>query len=197
MRVDKQKMCEDCGLKTPSYGLPAERQKRWCAGCAAVEGSGAVTCIRCARAAASGTRPNLAAGQAAEAVVRWLRGGGGERGGVPGAAEDVRGLQHQGAELRAAGRAAAARRRGCGGGRCTWCSGKSSAKAVAPRGRTTGCRQSGRRGGAPAARRRRGEGRYSWRKCARAAASSGRPTGCRPIGRSGGAPAPRAVRVRP
>ena len=26
------KMCEGCGLKQPSYGLPAERRKRWCAG---------------------------------------------------------------------------------------------------------------------------------------------------------------------
>ena len=37
------KMCEGCGLKVPSYGLPAEGRKRWCAGCAAAEGSGAVS----------------------------------------------------------------------------------------------------------------------------------------------------------
>ena len=34
MSLVKQKMCEGCGLKTPSYWLPAERRKRWCAGCA-------------------------------------------------------------------------------------------------------------------------------------------------------------------
>ena len=37
-----QKMCEGCGLKHPSYGLPAERRARWCAGCATAEGNGAV-----------------------------------------------------------------------------------------------------------------------------------------------------------
>ena len=28
------KKCEGCGLKRPNFGLPAERKKRWCAGCA-------------------------------------------------------------------------------------------------------------------------------------------------------------------
>ena len=37
------KMCEGCGLKVPSYGLPRERRKRWCAGYAAAEGSGTVS----------------------------------------------------------------------------------------------------------------------------------------------------------
>ena len=37
------KMCEGCGLKWSSYGLPAEGRMRWCSGCAAVEGSGAVS----------------------------------------------------------------------------------------------------------------------------------------------------------
>ena len=42
--LDQQrKMCEGCGLKTPKYGLPAERKRRWCAGCAAAEGRGAVS----------------------------------------------------------------------------------------------------------------------------------------------------------
>ena len=38
------KKCEGCGLKRPHYGLslPGERRRRWCAGCAAVEGRGAV-----------------------------------------------------------------------------------------------------------------------------------------------------------
>ena len=32
--LQKQKMCEDCGLKRPSYGLPSEgRRHRWCARC--------------------------------------------------------------------------------------------------------------------------------------------------------------------
>ena len=26
--------CEDCALKAPSFGLPAEGRKRWCSGCA-------------------------------------------------------------------------------------------------------------------------------------------------------------------
>ena len=30
----QHKMCEGCGLKHPSYGLPAERKARWCSGCA-------------------------------------------------------------------------------------------------------------------------------------------------------------------
>jgi hypothetical protein len=28
------KKCEGCGLKQPSFGLPAEGKKRWCGGCA-------------------------------------------------------------------------------------------------------------------------------------------------------------------
>ena len=28
------KKCEGCGLKAPSFGLPAEGKKRWCVGCA-------------------------------------------------------------------------------------------------------------------------------------------------------------------
>ena len=28
------KMCEGCQLKRPTYGLPAERKKRWCGVCA-------------------------------------------------------------------------------------------------------------------------------------------------------------------
>ena len=36
------KMCEGCGTKQPSYGLPAEGWRRWCSGCVAAEGNGAV-----------------------------------------------------------------------------------------------------------------------------------------------------------
>ena len=36
-------LCEDCGLKRPTYGLPAEGRQRWCAGCAAAHGRGAVS----------------------------------------------------------------------------------------------------------------------------------------------------------
>ena len=36
------RMCEGCGLKRPTYGLPAEGRQRWCAGCAAAHG-GAVS----------------------------------------------------------------------------------------------------------------------------------------------------------
>ena len=43
MLLHQQKMCEGCGLKRPTYGLPAERKMRWCAGCAAAEGRGAVS----------------------------------------------------------------------------------------------------------------------------------------------------------
>ena len=28
------KRCEDCALKVPNFGLPAEGRKRWCGGCA-------------------------------------------------------------------------------------------------------------------------------------------------------------------
>ena len=27
-------MCEGCGIKHPTYGLPSEGKRRWCAGCA-------------------------------------------------------------------------------------------------------------------------------------------------------------------
>jgi hypothetical protein len=27
-----KRMCEECALKQPNYGLPAEGTKRWCAG---------------------------------------------------------------------------------------------------------------------------------------------------------------------
>ena len=31
---ERRKMCEDCQLKNPSFGLPAEGKRRWCSGCA-------------------------------------------------------------------------------------------------------------------------------------------------------------------
>jgi hypothetical protein len=30
----RSKMCEDCGVKQPSFGLLSERTKPWCSGCA-------------------------------------------------------------------------------------------------------------------------------------------------------------------
>jgi hypothetical protein len=30
----KQKKCEDCKVKQPKFGLPAEGKSRWCSGCA-------------------------------------------------------------------------------------------------------------------------------------------------------------------
>ena len=30
----QSKMCDDCQLKQPSFGLPAEGKARWCSGCA-------------------------------------------------------------------------------------------------------------------------------------------------------------------
>jgi hypothetical protein len=39
------KKCEDCSLKLPSFGLPAEGKKRWCAGCAKAH-AGAVSVNR-------------------------------------------------------------------------------------------------------------------------------------------------------
>ena len=38
--VMREKMCEGCGVKVPSIGLPAEKRKRWCAVCAVAEGRG-------------------------------------------------------------------------------------------------------------------------------------------------------------
>ena len=34
MNPAQPRLCEDCGLKKPNFGLPAEGKKRWCAGCA-------------------------------------------------------------------------------------------------------------------------------------------------------------------
>ena len=33
-RKGRHKMCEDCSMKQPSFGLPAEGKVRWCGGCA-------------------------------------------------------------------------------------------------------------------------------------------------------------------
>ena len=38
------KKCEGCGLKAPTFGLPMEGKKRWCAGCAKGH-SGAVSVL--------------------------------------------------------------------------------------------------------------------------------------------------------
>ena len=42
MCLDTRRKCEGCGTKQPNFGLPAEGRRRWCAGCAAAEGNGAV-----------------------------------------------------------------------------------------------------------------------------------------------------------
>jgi hypothetical protein len=34
----KKKMCEDCGLKHPCYGLASDGKRRWCTGCGKVHG---------------------------------------------------------------------------------------------------------------------------------------------------------------
>ena len=39
MTLQKQKMCEGCGLKQPSYGLASEGKVRWCLGCGVAEGA--------------------------------------------------------------------------------------------------------------------------------------------------------------
>eukprot|EP01052_Picozoa_sp_SAG31_P071416 SAG31_NODE_30331_length_382_cov_1.416961_1_plen_43_part_10 len=30
----RRRMCEDCGLKLPSFGDPGTKRARWCGGCA-------------------------------------------------------------------------------------------------------------------------------------------------------------------
>ena len=35
VHLQQVKICEGCGRKAPTYGLPAERRRRWCSGCAA------------------------------------------------------------------------------------------------------------------------------------------------------------------
>ena len=34
MSLQKQKMCEGCGLPVPHFGLASEGKRRWCSGCA-------------------------------------------------------------------------------------------------------------------------------------------------------------------
>jgi hypothetical protein len=34
MKKRIRKMCEDCAVKQPAFGLPPDRTKRWCSGCA-------------------------------------------------------------------------------------------------------------------------------------------------------------------
>ena len=43
VRLQKQKMCEGCGLKVPSHGLESERKRRWCVGCGRAKGA---LCLR-------------------------------------------------------------------------------------------------------------------------------------------------------
>ena len=75
----ERKKCEGCGLKAPSYGLPAEGRRRWCVGCAAAEGGGAVSlaqkkmCERCGYKSPSYGLP-------AERKMRWCSGCAAEEG---------------------------------------------------------------------------------------------------------------------
>ena len=38
-RLQKQNLCEGCGLKQSNYGLASEGKKRWCAACGKMEGA--------------------------------------------------------------------------------------------------------------------------------------------------------------
>ena len=49
--VVSRKKCEDCQLKQPSFGLPAEGKKRWCSGCAKGHAGAVDVETRSARAA--------------------------------------------------------------------------------------------------------------------------------------------------
>ena len=76
------KLCKGCGLKAPSYGLPGERRKRWCAGCAAAEGSGAVhlgkkkKCEGCGLKQPNFGLPGPSGGSGGVPAARLRRGGG-------------------------------------------------------------------------------------------------------------------------
>ena len=86
-------MCEGCGLKQPTFGVPAEGgRKRWCGGCAkghagAVNG-GVGQKVRGLWAEVPDFR--RASGGREEAVVRWLREGASRGGGC--CQQEVRGL---------------------------------------------------------------------------------------------------------
>jgi hypothetical protein len=65
------KLCEDCGLKRPSFGLRAERKARWCGGCA--KGRPGATGVLNAKCEDCKTKqPNY--GLPAEGKKRWCSG---------------------------------------------------------------------------------------------------------------------------
>ena len=59
------KKCEDCQLKVPSFGLPAEGKKRWCSGCAKAHAEAVDICNK---NRAEGTTPPPGSSKAAKAT---------------------------------------------------------------------------------------------------------------------------------
>ena len=102
-RKKPRKMCEGCGLKQPSYGLPAEGRKRWCAGCAKKNHPRAVASSRMGPAASAPrpraptkTRPSkrrkvttMPAGQLAPLLAGSTAVAGGDDGGSDGEEAEI------------------------------------------------------------------------------------------------------------
>ena len=67
----RARTCEDCALKQPSFGLPAEGRRRWCGGCAkAHAGTRDIASRRCEDCALK--KPSF--GLPAEGRTRWCAG---------------------------------------------------------------------------------------------------------------------------
>ena len=101
VRLLKHKMCEGCSETRANYGLPADRKKRWCAGCSKGQ-EGTVSLLKHSGKGCGETRTSYGLpGRGHVALVRWLRQGtrrGGEPeerglGGEPAEAEAVRELR--------------------------------------------------------------------------------------------------------
>ena len=79
MRSHKQKMCEDCEKVQPTFGLPGERRKRWCAGCGRSNGAVSLSlqkvCEECRMVTASFGMPG-------ERMRRWCSSCGKQKGAV-------------------------------------------------------------------------------------------------------------------
>jgi hypothetical protein len=77
--IDREQMCEGCGLERKHYGLVSEGKKRWCAGCGKAEGAVLMTqqklCEGCGL-----KRPHH--GLASEGKMRWCAGCGKAKGAV-------------------------------------------------------------------------------------------------------------------
>ena len=103
MRLQQRKMCEGCGLKVPSYGLPAERRTRWCGGCAKKIHPSAVSSCRKGPAASAPsprapttTRPSkrrkvtkMPAEQLAPLLAGFIAAAGGDDGGSDGEEAEI------------------------------------------------------------------------------------------------------------